>query len=270
MGRPKAWLPFGDVVLLQRVVRRLRTVFPQIVVVGAEGQDLPAVDVPVVRDRRTAQGPLAGLEAALGSVASRALFVVSCDAPFLQPALARLVASRLEDNDAVVPRWQGRLNPLLAVYRTSLLPRVTKLLDAGRLRPAFLFDEVRTRYVQDEELRTADPEGLSFINMNGPDDYGAALASAPPGVTFELFGQPRVLAGVRQITVDVPAPSNVRAALAALARAVPALVGPVLDANSGLGTSFVLSADGRAFTRDPERPVTDGERLLLMSASAGG
>ncbi len=270
MGRPKAWLPFGDVVLLQRVVHRMRGVFPEIVVVGAAGQELPDAGVPVVRDRRAAQGPLAGLEAALASVSSPALFAVSCDAPFLQPALARLVAASLGDHDAAVPRWLGRLNPLLAVYRTSLLPQITRLLDAGRLRPAFLFEEVRTRVLEEEELRAADPEGLSFVNMNGPDDYGAALAATPPSVTFELYGQPYVLAGARQVTVDVTAPATVRSALAALARYAPALVGPVLDSDGGLGTAFVLSADGRAFTRDPERPVADGERILLMSASAGG
>jgi molybdopterin-guanine dinucleotide biosynthesis protein A len=270
MGRPKAWLPFGDATLLERVVQRLRGVFVEVLVVGAPGQDLPAADAPVIRDRRLAQGPLGGLEAALASVASPALFAVSCDTPFLQPALARLVSSRLEDNDAVVPRWQERLNPLLAVYRRSLLPRVTSLLDAGRLRPAFLFDEVRTRYLDDEEVRAADPAGLSFMNLNGPDDYRAALAAAPPAVTFELYGQPRILAGVPAVTVDVPGTPDVRSALAALGRAVPALVGPVLDETSGLGTAFVLSADGRVFTRDPDRPVTDGERLLLLSAAAGG
>jgi hypothetical protein len=44
----------------------------------------------------------------------------------------------------------------------------------------------------------------------------------------------------------------------------------VLDADAGLGTAFVLSADGRIFMRDPKRPIADGERILLMSASAGG
>ena len=37
MGRPKAWLPFGDEVLLQRVVRRIAEAAWPIAVVAAPG-----------------------------------------------------------------------------------------------------------------------------------------------------------------------------------------------------------------------------------------
>ena len=52
MGRPKAWLPFGDEVMLTRVVRRLAEVVAPIVVVAAPGQEVPALpaEVEVVRD----------------------------------------------------------------------------------------------------------------------------------------------------------------------------------------------------------------------------
>ncbi len=73
MGRPKAWLRLGSETLLQRVVRRLEPVASPLVVVAAEGQDLPdlAGKARVVRDRVPGQGPLealrTGLEALDGS-----------------------------------------------------------------------------------------------------------------------------------------------------------------------------------------------------------
>jgi molybdopterin-guanine dinucleotide biosynthesis protein A len=55
MGQPKAWLPFGDEVMLQRIVRIVRAVVDPVVVVAAPGQDVPELpDVQVIRD----QGPL--------------------------------------------------------------------------------------------------------------------------------------------------------------------------------------------------------------------
>lgn len=62
MGRPKAWLPFGPEVMLQRVVRLVGAVAAPIVVVAAPGQDLPTLpaEVSIVRDEISGRGPSAG------------------------------------------------------------------------------------------------------------------------------------------------------------------------------------------------------------------
>src|SRR5258708_37920520 len=67
MERPKAWLPFGPEVMLQRIVRILSDVVSPIVVVAAVGQDVPDLPqaVEIVRDEHEALGPLAGLAAGL-------------------------------------------------------------------------------------------------------------------------------------------------------------------------------------------------------------
>src|SRR5436309_2393107 len=74
MGLPKATLPFGPELMLQRVVRLLSAVVNPIVVVAAPGQELPALpsDVLVTRDEREARGPLEGLFAGLSALASHA------------------------------------------------------------------------------------------------------------------------------------------------------------------------------------------------------
>jgi molybdopterin-guanine dinucleotide biosynthesis protein A len=270
MGTSKAWLEFDGLPLLTRVVQRLREIFSEIVVVGATEQSLPDPGVPVVRDRVAQRGPLGGLEVALASVAAPAVFAVSCDTPFLQPALARRMVDLAHGFEAAVPRWEGRLNPLLAVYGTGLLPRVSRLLAEGRLRPAYLLEESRTRIVEEAEIRPADPAGLSFVNMNHPAEYRTALASAPPRVTVELFGQPAILAGAREVSVDVLPPPVIGSALRSLARSIPPLVGPVLTPDGRPGPGFMLSVEGREFTLDLDRPVTHGDRIFLLAATAGG
>ena len=77
-----------------------------------------------------------------------------------------------------VPEWNGRLNPLQAAYRTTCQPVLAELFAAGRRRPIDLYDRVRTRIVREEELRALDPEGLTFLNMNAPEDYENALRIA--------------------------------------------------------------------------------------------
>src|SRR5579871_3686754 len=83
MGRPKAWLPFGPELMLQRVVRILSEVVSPVVVVAAQGQDIPHLPpaVEIARDEHEALGPLAGLAAGLDALGSRvdAAYVSSCD-----------------------------------------------------------------------------------------------------------------------------------------------------------------------------------------------
>src|SRR5688572_9235121 len=118
MGRPKAWLPFGPEVLLQRVVRVVRAVLDPVVLVAAPGQDLPALpeNVVIARDDREFLGPLNGLATALDPLAGRAeaVYLSSCDVPFLRPAFVRRVVEGLADGDVCVPDVGGHRHPLAA------------------------------------------------------------------------------------------------------------------------------------------------------------
>lgn len=189
MGRPKAWLPFDGETLLERAVRRLGTVAAPVVVVAAPGQEIPALpsSVIVVRDEVENRGPLQGIAAGLSALATEvsAAFVSSTDAPFLEPALVRRLAElRAGGHDIAVPRAGGHYHPLCAVYACAVQPEAAELLRAGRLRPFFLFERVRT-LVADEALLLADPalaavdpELRSLRNINTPEDYEAALREA--------------------------------------------------------------------------------------------
>jgi molybdopterin-guanine dinucleotide biosynthesis protein A len=180
MGRPKAWLPFGGELLLQRVVRILGEAVQPIVVVAAPDQDIPPLPPPVsiVRDAHRGRGPLQGLAAGLRRIAELggdAAYASSTDVPFLQPAFVRRVIELLGDAAIAVPRVEDRYHPLAAVYRTTVLGEIDRLLAAGRLRPFFLFDAVPTRAIEAADLQKADPTLETLRNLNTPDDYAAAL-----------------------------------------------------------------------------------------------
>lgn len=182
MGLPKAMLPFGPELMLQRVVRVLSPVVSPIVVVAAPGQDLPSLPPAVIisRDEREGRGPLQGLLAGLAAIAPHAdaAYATSCDVPLLAPAFARQMIQRLGDFDIAVPVEGEFAHPLAAVYRTSVLPHIQELLAADRLRPAFLFERVNTCRVPVEELKAVDPALSTLQNLNRPEDYLAALAAA--------------------------------------------------------------------------------------------
>jgi molybdopterin-guanine dinucleotide biosynthesis protein A len=182
MGSSKALLPFGFETMLQRVVRLLSTVVSPVVVVAARGQVLPELPAAftVTRDEREGRGPLEGLRAGLKALPAgvEIAYLTSCDVPLLVPEFVRRMLDLLGDHDISVVEIDGFAHPLSAVYRRRTLPHIEDLLARDRLRPAFLFDAVRTRRVQRGELAMVDPELSTLRNLNTREDYQNALKAA--------------------------------------------------------------------------------------------
>jgi molybdopterin-guanine dinucleotide biosynthesis protein A len=182
MGSSKALLPFGSETMLQRVARLLSTVVSPLVVVAAPDQALPELSttVAITRDEREGRGPLEGLRAGLKALPAgiEIAYVTSCDVPLLVPEFVLRMVELLGDNDISVVEIDGFAHPLSAVYRRQILPYIEDLLAHDRLRPAFLFDAVRTRRVQRKELEAVDPELSTLRNLNTPEDYQNALKAA--------------------------------------------------------------------------------------------
>jgi molybdopterin-guanine dinucleotide biosynthesis protein A len=179
MGRPKAWLPFGDELMLPRVARILRQVVGPLVVVAAPDQDVPPLSsgIAIVRDEERGRGPLQGLAAGLGALEglADAAYLSSCDVPFLRPAFVRRMIELMGDRSICVPRVGEYHHPLAAVYRLDVGPVARRLLAEDRLRPFFLFEAVPTRVVEAGELNGVDPDFSSLRNLNTPEDYETAL-----------------------------------------------------------------------------------------------
>jgi molybdenum cofactor guanylyltransferase len=281
MGQPKALLPFDGEPLIAHIVRKLRRLFGDVVVVAAPEQELPPLPARLVRDDVAYQGPVAGIYHGLNAAGSELAFVTSCDSAFLDEALIEHLVSRAVDHDVVVPRWNGRYQPLHAVYRRGVLPFLDAQLSRGELRPVFLFDKVRTRRIDEEEIRRFDPEGRSFFNMNTPDEYTEALrlweeSTRRPGAngvhcTVELFGVARLVAGTPEAPLVLPARATLADVFAALAAKLPVLVGPVIDRDrQRLANGYTCNINGIDFVRSSQQTIAPGDRILIMSADAGG
>jgi molybdopterin-guanine dinucleotide biosynthesis protein A len=246
MGTPKAWLDWHGSTLLRRVCGIVaRGAGGPVVVVRAPGQELPELPagVRVVEDEHEGRGPLEGLLAGLRAVDADIAFVASTDLPLLHPRFVAAICRGLDGADVAVPHVGGFRQPLAAAYRPTLAPLVAELVDAGRLKPAFLFERCDTRWIEDP------PYPESVRNLNEPADYEAALAEPEPRVVVRAFGP-----------LKRP-PAELRAAtLGAAAEAV----GVTID-------EHVLAAlNGDQVARDPLEPLAEGDEVAFMAADAGG
>jgi molybdopterin-guanine dinucleotide biosynthesis protein A len=134
-GSDKATAILAGRMLVEWVARALSPACERIVVVRAKGQYIPRFDasVPVgmVEDIYEAKGPLAGLVAGFQAINTPLAFAASCDVPLVEPVLVGGLASLAVGHDIVIPRVDGFLQPLLAVYRpAACLPIFKELSNA--------------------------------------------------------------------------------------------------------------------------------------------
>jgi len=95
---------------------------------------------------------------------------VACDIPDIDMAFVRRLLRAARGHDAAVPVTpDGRLEPLLAVYREGFLGPAREALDAGKRRVRDAFDACTVNYVPLEDVDW-------LRNLNTPEEYAAFLA----------------------------------------------------------------------------------------------
>ena len=189
MGHDKALLALPGLVesLPAAAARRLAAVCPQVAVADRGRGLLPGfaslADGP-------GRGPAAGILGAAAAYPDRSLLVLACDLPLVPDGLLAALAgfsalAGFGDHGWVVPRWDGGLEPLCALYGPAALAALAARVERGRFALHDLAQEtgLAVRFLEAEELARFGPPADLFLNLNTPADwerYASAVAGAPP------------------------------------------------------------------------------------------
>jgi molybdopterin-guanine dinucleotide biosynthesis protein A len=176
-GANKALVRWENGTLIEAVTRTLTLLFHHTFVLVKTPDTFAFLERPgvrVVRDFSTDVHPLGGLLSALSISPMEHVFVCACDMPFIRPELVAALCRERKGYDAVVPRWQGFLQPLCGVYARTCLDVVGRRIEGGELSLQNLFQLLTTRIFNENEVRSVDPEGLSFIDIDTQSDYEKA------------------------------------------------------------------------------------------------
>ncbi len=173
LGTDKAFLKLAGRPLVERVVRRLVELSDDLIVVADVADRYQALELPVrlVSDRVRGMGSLMGVYSGLGAARYRYALVVACDMPFLNAALLQYMIPLAAGYDVVIPRLNGMLEPLHAIYGQTCLPHMARLLEEHSRKITAFLDSVKVRFVEEDEIDEFDPRHLSFLNVNTLEDW---------------------------------------------------------------------------------------------------
>ena len=183
MGEDKALKTFLGRPLIQRVADRLTPIADEIIVTTNRPDDYAFLNLRLFSDLKPERGALGGLYTAIASATQPIVAVVACDMPFASSRLIEAMSKLLveEEADVVIAKSEEGYEPLHAVYRReACLPAIEKSIDADQWKVIAWFPQVKVRVLTMEEIKSADPEGLAFWNVNTPEEFAKAekLATA--------------------------------------------------------------------------------------------
>lgn len=169
MGRDKRFLELEGRTLLERALSVLESLFSEVIVVVAEPLlRLSGLRHQVVTDLVPNCATLGGLYTGLSSAAHGRIFAAACDMPFLNQSVIKWMAKLDRNADVVMAQLANGLQPMHAVYSKACLPHLERMLNARNLKVQELSQTpgLSVRLVSEDELREADPQFLSFLNIN--------------------------------------------------------------------------------------------------------
>ncbi len=170
IGLNKAFLEISGKKIIERTVLLFKEIFEETIIVTKDPLTYEDLDVRITTDVKDVTGSLMGVYSGLLSSNNEYNFIVACDMPLINRDAVRYLVSKSKGYDAVVPFCQGRLQPLHAVYSKKCIKPLEDLINSGHMRITRLFEKVKTRKVEEEELKKIDPDFKSFININTKED----------------------------------------------------------------------------------------------------
>jgi len=80
-----------------------------------------------------------------------------------------------EKADVVIAKTGEGFEPLHALYRReTCLPAIKSAIAADQWKVISWFPQIKARVLTGEEVKSLDPSGLSFWNLNTPEEFAEA------------------------------------------------------------------------------------------------
>ena len=174
-GGNKALAPWkNNATIIENIIETAQQVSSKVALSVRDSADYPQVRLPRFPDILKDRGPLGGLHSALFHCQTQWVMLLACDMPLVDLQLLRYMVEIETWAPLIIPCWQGRFEPLHAIYHRSLLPLVENLVEKNRLRMRELTDKVPKFLVMEEDIIRITGSLKCLSNVNTPAEFEKA------------------------------------------------------------------------------------------------
>jgi molybdopterin-guanine dinucleotide biosynthesis protein A len=164
MGEDKGLMTLFGKPMITYVIDAVKEVSTNITII-TNNKKYAIFGYPLVKDVIPEKGPLGGIYSGLKASPYEYNIVLSCDIPYIKPALLKYLLLQSEEFDITIAKHLDRFHPLIGIYSKNCLPVISSNLVKGKLKLTALFDELDTNVIETDEF-----DEIGFRNLNTKQD----------------------------------------------------------------------------------------------------
>ena len=170
MGFDKQNIVIHNQLLIECIVKKLRTIFDEIILITNTGTELKIFD-KVSPDIIESQGPLSGIYTGLTLASSEYVYFIACDMPIINEEYIRYMEDLITNEaDACVTKYNEWIEPFNAFYKKGIKDIIKEYLSFNRRSIYNLVSNLNTLYIDEKTAIDYSENFEMFFNLNTKDD----------------------------------------------------------------------------------------------------
>lgn len=164
----KALLTYKEKTFIEHIIEAGKE-YDEIIIVANDKKQYECFGLPIVEDIYKGNGPLSGIHAAMSYSKNDYILCVACDMPLINSELLNFMGNFIGNYEALVPIYNGRMQPLVAVYSKKIIEKVKNALINNENKLQAFIRSLDYKLVYRLENREFKKE--EFFNINTPEEF---------------------------------------------------------------------------------------------------
>ena len=195
----KAFIEVDGEKIIERNLKIMKQLFKETFIVTNQPELYLYLKTHLLGDVYDIRSPMTGIFTSLLNSLNNWVFISACDMPFINGELIKYMASKRDNYDAVVPKYNETLmlqdnesnppkspfskgglrgivtkggkggdytEPLFAFYSKQVMSFMEKAILTKKASVKDFLSDKKVKYIRTQEIKSIDKKAMSFINLN--------------------------------------------------------------------------------------------------------
>ncbi|MDP5157651.1 MAG: molybdenum cofactor guanylyltransferase [Flaviramulus sp.] len=163
MGTDKGFLKLNDKLFIEHSIDALKALVSEIIIIS-NSNDYDVFGYKRINDKVENSGPLAGIYTGLIHSETEYNLVLSCDIPLIKTELLKLLIEADEEKyDIIQFESNGKMTPLIALYKKNCTNTFYNLLNSGERRLQYAINQCEFKRIH---LKKEHDYLITNVNTN--------------------------------------------------------------------------------------------------------